>query len=584
MNVKCLLSLLCLFVIIISCKQGDGNNAISENNWLVPDSIKILQNPVMDDKMLDNGKALFRIYCSTCHGLGGRGDGAAGQAMGSQPADLLSEGVQDQTDGELFYKITKGKVVMPSFQELLSEEQRWYLVGFIKNLTQFSEKELDQKVPESLVPDIDIEYFTKVVPRAVRIWKGPNNYLWYATIDGEIYRLPIENSHQLEKILEVSDHGIGRLQGATMHGGELYLSGNIRVNDNKGTQGRMVRISWDSAGNAKSEVVFTTEEYGTTNTPFDHGWSALQVSGDGKYIFVVSGSRTDHGEIQDNLGAYPNSRDVALTSKIFRIPIDAVNLLLPDNLEFLKEKGYLYAEGLRNAYDLALDDEGRLLAVVNSGDYDQNDDMFWIREGHHYGYPWIMGDLESPQQFSDWIPDPGKDPFLNTGAAAWPDDFYNDPTFPKKPQGVDFGKSIINYGPDSDKFRDETTGEVQDASNLGVGMRTFTPHSSPLGLVLDNDQALPGRFKGKAFVARYTNGQKSALMQPFTQNGEDLLLLDLKYLPEEENFQLNAHRVAKGFTQPVDAVLVDGFLYVIEYGGRERGGNIWKMSFNPNSY
>ncbi|AKP53233.1 c-type cytochrome [Cyclobacterium amurskyense] len=580
MNIKCLLGFLSVIFIIFSCNQKGGKLANAEGDWLVPDSVKTLQNRFTDDESLKNGKALFQIYCSTCHGAGGRGDGAAGQAMGSQPADLLSTRVQGQTDGELFYKITKGKAVMPSFQEFLSEEQRWSLVGFIKNLKQLTENSLTQNAPIPLVPDIEISHFTKVVPRVVRIWSGPNNYLWYANIDGEIYRLPIDNPHQLEKMLDVSDHGISRLQGATMHENVLLLSGNVRVNENKGTIGRLVRVKWDEENKAKEEVVFTTEEYGTTNTPFDHGWSALQVSPDGQYLYVVSGSRTDHGEVQDNLGAYPNSRDVALTSKIFRIPIDAVNLLLPDNLSFLKEQGYLYAEGLRNAYDLALDKEGRLMAVVNSGDYDQNEDMFWVREAYHYGYPWIMGGMESPQQFSDWIPDPEKDPFLNPSAAAWPDDFYNDPDFPKRPEGVNFGKSILNYGPDADKFRDNETGEIKDASNLGIGVRTFTPHSSPLGLVFDNDNSLPGRFKGKGLVARYTNGQKSALMQPFTKNGEDLLLLDLQFLDEEQNFKLNTYRIAEGFTQPVDAVLLNGFLYVIEFGGKEQGGNIWKVTFN----
>ena len=380
-------------------------------------------------------------------------------------------------------------------------------------------------------------------------------------------------------MLEVSAHGITRLQGATMYNGQLFLSGNVRVNENKGTLGRMVRVNWGKSGLAQVTVMFTTEEYGTTNTPFDHGWSALQVSDDGESIFVVSGSRTDHGEVQDNLGAYPGSRDVALTSKVFRIPIEVENLLLPNELKFLKENGYLYAEGLRNAYDLTLDPEGRLLAVVNSGDYDQNEDMYWVREGFHYGYPWIMGGMATPQQFSDWYPNPEKDPFLNDGAAAWPDDFYNDPQFPKKPEDIEFGKGIVNYGPDADKFRDKTTGELKDASDIGVGMTTFTPHSSPLGLVSDNDNLLPGRFKGKALVLRYTSGQKSVLMQPFTSRGEDLLLLDLQFLQKEENFKLNTYRVASGFSQPVDAVLVDGDMYIVEFGGRKLGGNIWKVSF-----
>ncbi|GAB3005010.1 hypothetical protein GCM10027284_23400 [Cyclobacterium sediminis] len=580
MNGRFLLIFLCYLLTTISCQNPSGNKVISEASWLVPDSIALPQQPDVDNNSIEKGKNLFQIYCSTCHGAGGRGDGAAGQAMGAQPADLTSETVQAQSGGEIFYKIAEGKGVMPSFKDLLTEDQRWALVSFIQQLNEMQSSEANAINPEPLVPGLEIEHFTKVVPRVVRIWEGPDQYIWYATIGGDVYRLPMEDPHQLEKMLELSAHGITRLQGATMHNGQLFLSGNVRVNEDKGTLGRMVRVNWDKSGLAQVTMMFTTAEYGTTNTPFDHGWSALQVSEDGKSIFVVSGSRTDHGEVQDNLGAYPDARDVALTSKIFRIPIEAENLLLPDDLKYLKDNGYLYAEGLRNAYDLTLDPDGRLLAVVNSGDYDQNEDMYWVREGFHYGYPWIMGGMETPQQYSDWFPDPSKDPFLNEGAAAWPDDFYNDPQFPKKPEGINFGKSIVNYGPDADKFRDKTTGEIQDASDLGLGMTTFTPHSSPLGLVSDNGHALPGKYKGKAMVLRYTNGNKSALMQPFTSEGEDLLLLDLQFSKEKENYKMNTFRIASGFTQPVDAVLIDENLYVIEYGGWKLGGNVWKITFN----
>jgi len=574
-----LMTILAVIGLLFSCNQKEKQVG---SEWEVPESALMLTNPLPPSEAhLTEGQALFQLYCSSCHGVSGSGDGPAGQAMGNQPADLRADNVQSQSDGELFYKLTAGKGVMPSFKEVLSEMQRWQLVGHIRNLEHLAKVDDSIHSPQALDQEIEIDHWAKVAPGAVRIWQSQGGkYLWYATLKGEVYRIARELPQVPVKVLDLEDHGILRLQGATMWKEQLYLSGNTRVNDNKGTEGRMVRVYWDEEGQKVVEVVFTTEAYGTTNTPFDHGWSALQVSRDGGSIFVVSGSRTDHGEVQDNLGAYPHSRDEALTAKIFRIPIDSKDLFLPNDRDELLRRGFLFAAGIRNAYDLALDGEDRLFAVVNSGDYDQNEDMIWVREGHHYGYPWVMGGMPTPQQFKDWEPDPEKDPFLNPGAAAWPDDFYNDPDFPERPEGVIFSPGFVNYGPDADKFRDTLSGKIQDASDLGVGMTTFTPHSSPLGLVFDTKGELPGRFKNKALVLRYTNGERSVLMQPFTKNGEDLLLLDLKYDDNENNFSLHSYRVAEGFSQPVDAVLLGGALYVLEYGGREKGGNIWKLTFN----
>lgn len=563
-----------------SCSPKETED--SEAVWTVPESAAAIANPIPEAaEHLREGQAIYRLYCETCHGATGGGDGAAGQAMGSQPANLQSEPIQSQTDGALFFKLTEGRGVMPSFREVLTETQRWQLVHHIRKLKNADAHADTAALPRALVPGISISSWAKVAPRAVRIWASRDgDYLWYATLPGEVYRLSTDRSQVPEKMLDVSDHGIPRLQGATYWQDTLYLSGNVRVNDNKGTEGRLVRVSWNAEGRPRVEVVFTTEAYGTTNTPFDHGWSALQVSADEKHLFVVSGSRTDHGEVQDNLGAYPNARDEALTAKIFRIPLHSKDLFLPNDRDSLQAMGVLFAEGIRNAYDLALDGEGRLIAVVNSGDYDQNEDMIWVREGHHYGYPWMMGGMETPQQFPDWLPNPETDPFVNPGAAAWPDDFYNDPDFPKRPAGRRFTPGFLNFGPDADKFRDRETGLIRDASDLGMGMTTFTPHSSPLGLVFDTEKQLPGRFKGKALVLRYTNGQRSVLMQPFTPHGEDLLLLDLEPDGAGTNFTLKTYRVAEGFTQPVDAVLLGKSLYVIEYGGREKGGTLWNVSFD----
>lgn len=571
--------------LMYSCHSPQGNNQTlateGDSAWIAPDSVSKIRNSYSDQNSIAAGESLFQIYCWSCHGETGMGDGAAGGAMGSKPANFHNDTVKSQSDGSLFWKISEGRGTMPPFKEVLSEEQRWQLVSFIRKLGRGSQSPFNREAPVPLRSDITVDHFLTIEPQAIRILYEPEtDFFGYSTYSGEVFKINSDEQGKMssEKIIGVEDHGIVRMQGASILGNSLFLTGNIRVNDNKGTMGKMVRVNLDPYGNHEVINFFTTEEYGTTNTPFDHGWSATEFSPDGQYIYVISGSRTDHGEIQDNLGAYPNSRDEPLTARLFRFPIDSKDLFLPNDIDQLKEKGYVYAEGIRNAYDLAFNADNNLFAVVNSGDYDQSEDMFWIREGHHYGFPWVMGGMETPQQFPDWQPDPEKDPFINTSSAAWPEGYYNDPGFAPRPKGITFSKGIKNLGPDANEYRDKESGEVVDGDATGVAVTTFTAHSSPLGLVFDKDKRLAPELKGDGFTLRYTSGLKSSLIKPFTEEGEDLLHLDLTFDKGQDNFVMKTTRIVTGFSQPIDAVLIENELYVIEYGGRQHGGNIWKIT------
>ncbi|HQS04348.1 MAG TPA: hypothetical protein PLT16_01770, partial [Daejeonella sp.] len=205
---------------------------------------------------------------------------------------------------------------------------------------------------------------------------------WYSTFDGNVFRISDFDTPEAKehKVFSAEDHGITRLQGAAFLGNTLFLCGNISVNEGKGTKGRMVKYELSGSKPVMKEV-FNTVEYGTNATTFDHGWNALVVSPDKKFIYVNSGARTDHGEVQDNKGAYPNARDNALTANVFRIPVNAENLLLGTDAAKLKADGYLYAEGIRNAYDMTFDRKGNLFGVVNSGDYDQSEERFPMANG-----------------------------------------------------------------------------------------------------------------------------------------------------------------------------------------------------------
>jgi len=430
--------------------------------------------------------------------------------------------------------------------------------------------------PVPLRPDVKVEHVMTIGPKALRLVQNPiTGDMWYINFDGDVYMVKNFDTKQAvsKKVLTFQDHGIKPLQGIAFLKNTLFLSGNFTTNNGIDNHGRLVRYDMTNPDKPVMSVVFNTVAYGTNIGTFDHGWNALKVSLDGKYLFVNSGSRTDHGEVQDKGGKWPNARIGALTARIFRIPIDAKDLLLPDDEAKLKAAGYIYAEGIRNAYDMNFDGKGQLFAVSNSPDYDMPEDMFWIREGHHYGFPWMAGGIEMPQQYPDWQPDPKTDPFIPRTSTAWTRRFFhNDPDYPKIPEGVKFTPSVQNLGPDANEYRGHS-GKVLDGDQTGQTISGFTPHASPLGLVFDTKNILAKDYKGHGFVIRYSKGD---MFGAFSKEGGDMLTLDMEYNKLVDNYFMKVNRIAEGFKEASGAILVKNNIYVIEYGGAN-GGDIWKV-------
>lgn len=103
--------------------------------WIAPEDAKKVKNPV---KVMPEGMAeatdLFRDTCSLCHGPHGAGDGSLAKTLPQKPANFTDPKMKDITDGELFWKMSKGRGVMPAWEEQLSETQRWELVNYLRTL------------------------------------------------------------------------------------------------------------------------------------------------------------------------------------------------------------------------------------------------------------------------------------------------------------------------------------------------------------------------------------------------------------------------------------------------------------------
>src|SRR5882672_4453896 len=413
---------------------------------------------------------------------------------------------------------------------------------------------------------------------SVRLAKDPrNNQLYYLKINGDIYRVNLQpgSGSTSTKVYSAADHGLASsVEGfAIGPDGTIYVLGNTTTNSSL-TFARISKGVPNGSGVRTWSLLARTEPYPRSGTAFDHLYNGIIVSPDGQYLYVNAGSRTDHGEVQANGGLYPNLRDVPLTAKIFRLPTSGSNLVLTNDLNTLRLAGYLFAEGVRNAFDFGFAANGDLFATENGPDRDMSEELNWLRPGMHYGFPWRMGGADNPQQFTPY--DPSTDKLLDPRFYAVANGFYhNDPTFPPPP--TNFAEPVINLGPDADSYRAAIDGSIKDASSLGQTLSTFTAHRSPLGLVFDTLSAMAPPFQNHGFMLSWTPGDPTGntTAGPFKDASADMVDLNLTKLGST-NYQTTVTRLIGGFSNPMDAEIVGNRVYVIEYGGNQ---GLWEVTF-----
>jgi len=115
----------------------------SKNTWELPENAAETKNPVaVTPESIAKGKELYmdrmKGNCIYCHGETGAGNEANLAKLRRKPADLSNkERMTAMTDGELFWKISKGITgIMPAGEKRMSEEERWHVVNYIRTLAK----------------------------------------------------------------------------------------------------------------------------------------------------------------------------------------------------------------------------------------------------------------------------------------------------------------------------------------------------------------------------------------------------------------------------------------------------------------
>jgi mono/diheme cytochrome c family protein len=111
-------------------------------------------------KTMKRGQERYNIYCSSCHGLAGDGDGLVTrraleleQGTWIKPTSFHSESVTKQPVGRLFHSITNGVRKMPGYGDLIPVEDRWAILLYLRALQQ-SRSATVQDIPADMISSL----------------------------------------------------------------------------------------------------------------------------------------------------------------------------------------------------------------------------------------------------------------------------------------------------------------------------------------------------------------------------------------------------------------------------------------------
>lgn len=124
------------FCVVFSAFTGTSLHQAPEP-WKAPTTADTIKSPIaLNADAEKKGEDLYNLYCLSCHGETGMGDGPASAPLVIKPANFHLERVTKQTNGAIYWKLTNGRGSMPAMKEVLKEQERWQLVAFIRVLSK----------------------------------------------------------------------------------------------------------------------------------------------------------------------------------------------------------------------------------------------------------------------------------------------------------------------------------------------------------------------------------------------------------------------------------------------------------------
>ena len=84
-------------------------------------------------EVIAEGKRLYGVFCTHCHGADGATPGKVGEKYAGVPS-YKSPALINMTEGHIFHVLSRGKGRMPAHASQLNQEERWQLAKYVKVL------------------------------------------------------------------------------------------------------------------------------------------------------------------------------------------------------------------------------------------------------------------------------------------------------------------------------------------------------------------------------------------------------------------------------------------------------------------
>ncbi len=206
--------------------------------WIVPEDKRgRLSTFPFSDETRKEGEKLYTLNCMSCHGNPGKGNFLA---LVPPPGDPATDKIQRNSDGEILYKVTTGRGQMPSFRSVLTTDDIWKTVSYIRSFNKNYVQQVMQVITSSAYPGALISM--KIA------YNAAEHALTVMAIAADA-----------EKTVPVTGAAVRLF--ASRHFGKLPVD-EEKITDSKGNAVFMIPAGMpgDTAGNVSFSAKFTDEE------------------------------------------------------------------------------------------------------------------------------------------------------------------------------------------------------------------------------------------------------------------------------------------------------------------------------------